>query len=145
MRFRISLLTVLVTALALAAAAFAHEGGARPDKGRPDRPAPCRHGHVALKGTFMAAGEDSFTMNVLRANRHGRSLKGEQTLSVNEKTKIKRRGKEGRASLADLVKDDRLQVVARCTPGEAAGSFTLLAKLVLARPAKPAAPAPESS
>lgn len=83
-------------------------------------------------------------MNVLRANRHGRKLKGEQTISVNERTKMKRRGKEGRASLADLVKDDRLHVLARCQPGEAAGSFTLLAKLVLARPAKPAAPAPES-
>ena len=92
----------------------------------------------------MAAGGESFTMNVLRANRHGRTLKGEQTLSVNDKTKIKRRGKTGPAALADLVKDDRLQVVARCKPGETAGSFTLLAKLVLARPAKPAVPAPES-
>jgi hypothetical protein len=135
MRFRISLLVVLITALALAAAAFAHNGGPRPD-----RPAACRHGHVLLHGKFMAAGESSFTMDVLRANRRGRSLKGEQSISVDDKTKIKRRGKKGDASLADLVKDDRLHVLARCKPGETAGSFTLLAKLVLARPAKPAAP-----
>jgi hypothetical protein len=134
---------VLITALALAAAAFAHNGGPRPETTRPDRPAACRHGHVLLHGKFMAAGESSFTMNVLRANRHGRSLKGEQSLSVDEKTKIKRRGREGGASLADLVKDDRLHVLARCKPGETAGSFTLLAKLVIARPAKPAAPEPE--
>ena len=135
---------VLVTALALAAAAFAGNGPGGPGSARPDRPAKCRHGHVALKGAFLAAGDNSFTMNVLRANRHGRSLKGEQTVSVDQKTKIKRRGKEGRASLADLVKDDRLHVLARCQPGESAESFTLLARLVIARPAKPAAPAPES-
>ena len=88
---------------------------------------------------------DSFTMNVRKANRHGRALRGEQTVSVDVKTKMRRRGKEGQASLTDLVKDDRLHVLARCKPGETAGSFTLLARLVLARPAPAAAAAPASA
>lgn len=128
---------MLVAALAFSAAAFAGEGPVKPEKTRPDRSAACHRGHVALKGTFMVAGTDSFTMNVLRANRHGRKLKGEQTINVDAKTKMKRRGKEGSASLADLVKDDRLHVLARCVAGETAGSFTLQARLVIARPAKP--------
>lgn len=142
MRFRTSLLVVLVTALALAATALAgnRPGPAKPEKQRADRPAKCLRGHVALKGAFMAAGTDSFQMNVRRANRRGRAFKGEQTLMVDDKTRIKRRGKQGRAALSDLVKDDRLQVLARCKAGETAGSFTLLARLVIARPAKPAAP-----
>ena len=77
-------------------------------------------------------------MNVRKANRHGRALTGEQTVMVDDKTRLKRRGKQGKAALSDLVKDDRLHVLARCKPGETAGSFTLLARLVLARPAKPA-------
>jgi len=136
MRFKISLLIALATTLALAAAAFAGNGPGRPENTRLDRPAKCSHGHVTLKGTFLAAGADSFTMNVLRANRHGRAFKGEQTVNVDDKTKMKRRGKEGKATLADLVAGDRLQVLARCKSGETAGSFTLLARLVLARPAK---------
>ena len=136
MRLKTSLLIVLVTALALAAAAYAGTGAGGPAKTRPDRPTKCSHGHVTLKGTFLAAAADSFTMNVLRANRHGRALKGEQTVNVDDKTKMKRRGKEGKATLADLVNGDRLHVLARCKPGETAGSFTLLARLVVARPAK---------
>ena len=138
MRLRTSLLVVLVTALAFAATAVAGPGPGKPEKNRPARPAKCR-GHVALKGTFVAPGTNSFTMNVLKANRHGRALKGEQSVTVNDRTKIRRSGKEGPASLADLVKDDRLHVLARCSPGEAAGSMVLTARLVLARPAKPAA------
>lgn len=138
MRFKTSLLMVLVVAMAFAAAAVAGNGPGKPEKNRPDRQAKCQRGHVSLKGTFMAAGADSFTMNVLRANRHGRKLKGEQTVMVDDKTKMKRRGKEGKAALADLLKDDRLHVLARCKPGETVESFTLLARLVLARPAKPA-------
>ncbi len=136
MRFRTSLLVTLVTALALVATAVAGPGPGKPEN-RADRPAKCR-GHVALKGAFVSAGTGSFTINVLRANRHGRALKGEQTVNVNDKTKIRRRGKEGQAAVTDLVKDDRLHVLARCTPGATAGSFTLMARLVLARAAKAA-------
>lgn len=129
---------LLVAALAVTAGAAAGDRPGKPEKNRPDRSAPCRHKNVLLKGTFMAAGADSFQMNVLKGNRAGRKLKGEQTVMVDDKTRIRRKGKEGKAALADLVKDDRLLVLARCKPGETAGSFTLLARSVKARPPKPA-------
>jgi hypothetical protein len=137
---------VLVAALALSAVAVAGNGNpAKPESNRANKPGVCHKKRaVVLKGAFLEAGADSFTMNVRKANRHGRALKGEQTVMVDDKTRMKRRGKEGKAALSDLVADDRLHVLARCKPGETAGSFTLLARLVLARPAKPAEPAPES-
>jgi hypothetical protein len=134
----------LVAALAVTAGAAAGDRPGKPEKTRPDRSAPCRHKNVLLHGTFMAAGADSFTMNVLKGNRPGRKLKGEQTVKVDDKTRIRRRGKKGQAALADLLKDDRLLVHAKCMPGEAAGSFTLLARRVKARPAKPPASTPAS-
>lgn len=144
MRFRQVLLVILIAALAVTAGAAAGDRPGKPEKNRPDRSAPCRHKNVLLKGTFMEAGTDSFKMNVLKGNRAGRKLKGEQTVMVDDKTRIRRKGKEGKAALADLVKDDRLLVHAKCKPGEAAGSFTLLARKVKARPAKPPEPTPDS-
>ena len=147
MRFRLSLLMVLVAALALSAVAVAGNGNpGKPETSRANKPGVCHKKRaVVLKGAFLEAGTDSFKMNVRKANRHGRALKGEQTVMVDDKTRMKRRGKQGQAALSDLVKDDRLHVLARCKPGETAGTFTLLARLVLARPAKPVEPAPESS
>lgn len=138
---------VLVAALALSAVAVAGNGNpGKPETSRANKPGVCHKKRAVLfHGTFLEAGTDSFTMNVRKANRHGRALKGEQTVMVDDKTRMKRRGKKGKAALSDLVKDDRLHVLARCKPGETAGSFTLLARLVLARPAKPAAPAPQPS
>jgi hypothetical protein len=135
---------LLVAALAISTTAVAGNGNpGRPDTSRANKPGVCHKKRaVVLKGTFLEAGTDSFTMNVRKANRHGRALRGEQTLKVDAKTKLRRRGKEGPAALTDFVKDDRLHVLARCKPGETAGSFTLLARLVLARPA-PTAPASE--
>jgi hypothetical protein len=146
MRFKTALVTLLVAALGLSATAVAGNGNpGRPDTSRANKPGVCHKKRaVVLKGTFLEAGTDSFEMNVRKSNRHGRALRGEQTLNVDAKTKMRRRGKEGPATLADLVKDDRLHVVARCKPGETAGSFTLLAKLVLARPA-PTAPTSTAS
>lgn len=142
MRFRSALLILLVAALALSAAAFAGERPGKPgtpETSRAQKPGAChKRRAVLLKGTFVEAGTSSFTINVRKANRHGRGLQGDQTVTVDEQTKLRRKGKEGEAALADLVKDDRLLVLARCKPGEAAGSFTLLARLVFARPAKPA-------
>jgi hypothetical protein len=139
MRFRTSLLLLLVAALALSAGAFAGERPGKPEKqNRPDKSAPCRK-HVNLKGTFLAAGTDSFTMNVVKANgRRHRSLRGERTIKVDDTTRIKRKGKEGLAALSDLAANDRLHVFARCKPGEAAGSYELTARWIHARP--PASP-----
>lgn len=144
MRFRHVLLMLLVAALGVTAGAAAGDRPGKPEKkNRPDRSAPCRHKNVLLKGTFLEAGADSFKMNVLKGNRAGRKLKGEQTVMVDEKTKLRRKGKKGQAALADLAKDDRLLVYAHCKPGEAAGSFTLLARKVKAKPARPAESTPE--
>ncbi len=140
MRFRHVLLMLLVAALAVTAGAAAGDRPGKPEKTRPDRSAPCRHKNVLLQGAFMEAGTDSFKMNVLKGNRSGRKLKGEQTVKVDDKTRIRRKGKKGNAALADLLKDDRLLVLARCKAGQTAGSFMLLARFVKARPPKPATP-----
>jgi hypothetical protein len=134
---------VVAAALALSAAAFAHDGP-KPEKRKADPAKACR-GHVLLKGTFLSAGADSFTMNVVKGNRRGRKLKGEQTLQVDDRTRFKRKGKKGKAALADLVANDRLLVLARCKPGETAGAFTLTARFVFARPPKAEAPAAQNS
>jgi hypothetical protein len=137
MRFKTTLLTFLATALAVSATAVAGNAP-RPSengKSRTERTACHKKRAVVLKGTFVAAATDSFTMNVRKANRHGRTLRGEQTVRVDASTRLRRRGTEGQATLANLVRDDRLHVLARCTPGETAGSYTLLARLVVARPA----------
>ena len=139
MRFKTTLLVVIAAALALSAVAFAKPG--KPEHTRPDKGAACRYKNVLLKGTFLTAGTDSFTMNVLKVNRGGRSLKGEQTLQASETTRFKRKGKHGKAALTDLVANDRLLVLARCKPGETAGSLTLNARLVFARAAKAQPPA----
>jgi hypothetical protein len=133
---------VVAAALAFSAVAFAHDGPKPEQKAHPAKA--CR-GHVLLKGTFLSAGTDSFTMNVVKGNRRGRKLKGEQTLQVDEKTRFKRKGKKGKAALADLVAQDRLMVLARCKPGETAGSFTLTARFVWARAPKAEAPPAQNS
>ncbi|HVD25983.1 MAG TPA: hypothetical protein VNB86_08315 [Gaiellaceae bacterium] len=139
MRFKTALLVMIAAALALSAVAFAKPG--KPEHPRGDQSAVCKHRNVLLKGTFLAAGTDSFTMNVLKWNRGGRNLKGEQTLQVGDKTRFKRKGKQGKAALADLLANDRLLVLARCKPGDTAGSFTLTARFVFARAPKSEPPA----
>jgi hypothetical protein len=142
MRLKTALLMIVAAALAFSAVASAKPGPAKPEKTRPDRA--CR-GHVLLKGTFLSAGTDSFTMNVAKGNRRGRKLKGEQTLQVDAKTWFKRKGQKGKAALSDLVANDRLLVLARCKPGETADSFTLTARLVFARPPKAETPPAQNS
>lgn len=138
MRFKTALLVMIAAALALSAVAFAKP---KPGNPRGDQSAVCKHRNVLLKGAFLAAGTDSFTMNVLKANRGGRNLKGEQNVQVSDKTRFKRKGKHGKAALTDLVANDRLLVLARCKPGETVGSFTLNARFVFARAAKAQPPA----
>jgi hypothetical protein len=133
---------LLVAALAVTAVASAGERPgkpAKPETSKAWKPGTCHKKRaVLLRGTFLQAGTDSFTMNVTRANRHGRALTGEQTVKTDARTKIRRQGKEGPAALADLVANDRLKVLARCKPGETAGSVELLARHVRAHPPKPA-------
>ncbi|HEV3479052.1 MAG TPA: hypothetical protein VG144_06340 [Gaiellaceae bacterium] len=131
-----------MAALAVTAVASAGERPgkpAKPETSKAWKPGTCHKKRaVLLRGTFVRAGVDAFTMNVVRANRHGRALLGEQTVKTDARTKIRRKGKEGKASLADLVENDRVKVMARCRPGETAGSVELLARHVKAHPPKPA-------
>ena len=89
---------------------------------------------LMLKGEFVSAGSDSFAMLVKHSNKHARALRGKQvTLKVDGKTKFRR---SGPAKLSDLAAGDRLHVLVRAKKGEDA--LELLARLVHARPAKPA-------
>lgn len=135
MRIRI-LVLALLAALSLTSVALADKG--RPaGKGKPERSsAPCKPTvSVILRGTLLSTSTDSFEMDVKRANRHGRMLKGKQTVKVGDGTKLKREGTE--AKLADLKVGDRVQAHVRSCK-RSGGGPVLVAKRVFAHPAKPA-------
>jgi hypothetical protein len=73
---------------------------------------------IVLKGTFAAAAGDgsSFTMNALRANRHGRpylKLTQPMQVTVDAKTRYVKAGEA--ATLASLVANDRLVVKSKAS------------------------------
>jgi hypothetical protein len=85
-----------------------------------------------LKGTLTSLGTDSFHMNVVKANRHGRAFLGDREIKVSDMTRFRRMG---HATMADLVLNDRLKVQVRgCKHGDPA-TMELLAKRVVAHPA----------
>ena len=95
---------------------------------------------VILRGDFVSAGGDSFTMNVKASNSHGRSYAGKSlTLKVDSKTTFKRNGP---ATLSDFQAGDRLNVQARACKLKKSESTSnaapqdLLAKRVVGHPAK---------
>ena len=89
---------------------------------------------AVLTGTFLAAGESSFTMDVTRTNAHPRSLAGKKGLEVrlDAASKLVRRGASAR--LDQLVAGDRLNVQGRLCKGSDAAAASLLARRVVARP-----------
>jgi hypothetical protein len=109
---------------------------------------------VILKGTFVSGGGTSFTMDVKQSNFHARDLVGEPlTLMVDDKTKFRRKG---HAELSDFEAGDRLNVQARAckakkqknkngttttttTPAPATPAAPMIAKRVVAHPAKTSA------
>lgn len=94
---------------------------------------------VILKGEFLSAGGDSFSMDVKQSNFHGRDLVGKPlTLKVDEKTTFKRNGP---AKLADFKAGDRLNVQARACKAKKgapkdANPPAMLAKRVTGHPAQ---------
>ncbi|MBA3735661.1 MAG: hypothetical protein H0W90_10780 [Actinobacteria bacterium] len=99
---------------------------------------------VILKGTFVSGAGTSFTMDVTKANSHGRDLAGAPlTLLVDDKTKFVR---QGPAKLTDFEAGDRLNVQARACKKQKGGSSqapsaqpaAMLAKRLVGRPANPA-------
>ena len=141
-------LKALLLALAVAglssSAALAEEGPS-PEKGKPK--AAAEHGKgkshkgdcrasvsLILKGEFVSPGTDSFVMTVKKANKHGRFFAGKDaTIAVNAETKFRRGGE---AKLSDLQKGDRLNVQVRACKKADSSKLVLLAKRVVAQPAK---------
>jgi len=150
-------LCIALFALGLSAASFA-VAKPPPGKGKPAAststttadPATCHPKvSVILEGEFLAAGGDSFSMDVKHSNFHGRDLVGKPlTLMVDTKTSFKRNGP---AKLEDFKARDRLNVQARaCKAKKGAPKDpnppAMLAKRVTGHPAKDsgstAAPSP---
>jgi hypothetical protein len=131
MRMRIVVL-ILGLGLLTASAALGKNG---PRPAVPGNPAACKPMRaVTLKGTFLAGGAESFQMDVKKANRHGRTLRGTREVRVDARTKFRRLGNA--ATLASLQANDRLNVHVRaCKRAQATGT-DLLARRVVAQPAK---------
>jgi hypothetical protein len=154
MKVRLSLLTAALVALVATVAA--------PAKDRPAQPGACKPTvSFILKGTLASvdAAGGSFAMDVKAANKHGRQYKGQNGVQVmvDQKTKFRR---NGRAQLSDLVVGDRLVAQVRACKDAAqqqpaadpnapqpapAAAPALLAKRVVAHPAKPASPESDDS
>jgi hypothetical protein len=160
MKFRI-FVVALVTALVGTSVAFAH---GNPGKGKPEsKPAKPTTGQncrpsvkVILKGTLAsdpAAGDTSFQLTVLKANRHGRAyVSAAQPIAVNvdAKTKFRRKapGSAPTKTLDSLALGDRVRLGAKACKADLRGGGTpdLTARHVKARAAAPPAPtAPASS
>ena len=149
MRFKVLLVAVLVSSWSASLAVASPPPGTGKEKGDSaaiDVSRDKRKGRAArlgeecrprisliLKGTLVSVGQDSLVMDVRRANRHGRLLRGKQlTIQVGARTRIRRMGK---AELSALQESDRLKVQVRACKSEA-GKIVLLARRIVARPAK---------
>ena len=99
-----------------------------------DRAAACKPNKaIVLKGSYVAAGEGGFAMDVKSGNKAAKGFVGKQaTVLVNEKTRITRRGK---ATATDLKAGDKLVVQGRACKADAA-TGAVLAQRVNAKPAK---------
>ena len=110
MRFT-KLITLALASAALAVPAATADPGHGHGHGKQK---PCKANvAVNLKGAFVAAAADgtSFTMNAVKANRHGRPyLKAPQPLTINvgDKTKFVKGG--AAAKLTDLAANDNILV-----------------------------------
>jgi len=135
MRFKI-LVLVLVASLFGVSAAMGK--GKPPKAGTGCKPSV----KVVLAGVLDAStdpadGDTSFTMVVKHSNRHGRAYKaaGSATITVDSKTRIRRKGAH---NLGALAPNDRVLVGAKVCKGDLKDGVTpdLTAKKVNAHPAK---------
>jgi hypothetical protein len=92
---------------------------------------------VVLKGTLTSASATSLSMNVTRGNRWGRVYveAGTATVTVDEDTKVRRKGNKTLAS--QLVTGDRVLIQGRACKADLANDATpaLTAVRVVAHPA----------
>ena len=134
MRLKI-LMLVVVTAFVSASVAVAKEG---PRPGMPEDGAPraCKLVRpLVLKGTFLSGGTDSFQMEVRKANRHGRALRGTREIKVDTQTKFRHGGNA--ATLTSLQPNDRLNVKVRACKRAQVLDTELMARRVVAHTPNP--------
>ena len=145
------LITLALASAALAVpAATADPGhGQGHGKGKPDKQQKACKANVSvmLKGSFVAAAADgnSFQMNAVRANRHGRPyLKLTQPLSVNVDAKTKYVKNDASAKLTDLAAGDNVVVKSKACKRDLRNAQTpaalpaLTARMVVDQGAPPA-------
>lgn len=126
-------LSILASAALTAAVATSLAVGA-PESKPPRTGANCKP-RVAfvLTGKLVSTTANAFVMHVTRANQHGTSFMGkDEGVQVDDTTKVFR---HGRAHLADLREDDRLNVQARDCKDSDPATLNLLAVRVVAQPA----------
>lgn len=126
---------VAVTALLTASVAVAKEG---PRPGNPEDGArtgckPMRT--LLLKGKFLSGGTDSFQMEVRKANRHGRALRGTREIKTDARTKFRRAG--AASALSSLQANDRLLVLVRACKRAQSTNMELMARRVVAHAPRP--------
>lgn len=95
---------------------------------------------VVLRGTFVSASTTSLSMNVVGANRWGRTWKtaGTASVTLDDTTKVRGNGMKSVADLSKLTLGDRVLVQARSCKAdlEGAAPVTLTAVRVVGHPAK---------
>ena len=108
MKVKLMLVTLAAASLGVSVAVAAPP----PGKGKPTTGAGCKPKvTVVLKGTLVAPGVGSLTMNVTSGNRWGRAYdEAAHTILVTSDTKVRRQGKK---TLDALVAGDRVLVQAR--------------------------------
>ena len=131
MKVKLMLATLAAASLSVSVAVAAPP----PGKGKPTTGAGCKPKvTVVLKGTLVAPGVGSLTMNVTSGNRWGRGY-DEASHLVTSDTKVRRQGKK---TLDALVAGDRVLVQARACKADllATGAPPVLTAVrVVAHPA----------
>lgn len=127
---------VVLTALLTASVAIAKDRPPRPGMPEGGATSACKPKRaILLKGKFLSGGTDSFQMEVRKANRHGRALRGTREIKVNTQTKFRRAGNA--ATLASLQLNDRLNVLVRACKRAQVMNMELTARRVVAHASKP--------
>ena len=128
---RLKILTLVVATGFLTASVAVAKEGPRPGAPADGAPTACKPVRpLILKGTFLSGGTDSFQMEVRKANRHGRALRGTREIKVNAQTKFRRAGNA--ATLSSLQGNDRLHVKVRACKRAQVLNMELMARRVVA-------------
>jgi hypothetical protein len=145
-------LKVLLVGLVALLSASSAVAAPPPGKGKPETPGVAGKGKpnttgvgckpqvtVVLRGTFVSASTTLLSMNVVGANRWGRTWKtaGTASVTLDDKTKVRGNGMKSAADLSKLKAGDRVLVHARSCKADLTNSTTptLTAVRVVGHPA----------